>query len=889
MKATTTRFKKEFSAIFQWRSLKTKVTLLTLAVFLIGIWSLTFYASRMLREDMQRMLSEQQFSTASIIAADINGELEGRFTTLEKVAGKITPAMLGNPAAIQKFLEDRIAYPMLFNAGTYATRLDGIAIADIPLAAGRVGVNYSDRDYLLEALKGKTTISKPLVSKRAQAPAVVMSTPIRDAKGRVIGALAGRIRLSESSFLDKIAKSRYGKTGAYMLVAPQHNLIITGTDKSRIMQKIPTAGVNPLWDSYARGFEGSGVIVDSRGLEVLSSAKQIPTAGWIIVARIPTKEAFAPIRAMQNRMLLAAIFLSLLAGILTWWMLKRQLAPIFTTIKTLAVLADADQPPEPLPIARKDEIGELIGGFNQLLEALRKRREDLKQSEERFALFMDHSPALAFIKDNEGRTLYVNKSMDKAFNASTWIGLNTSEIFNSSEAARILADDQRAMQMGYQKTEESFLNLDGKVHHYETQKFLISRADQQPLLGGIAVDVTDRKQAEEERNNLEERLQRAEKMEALGLLAGGVAHDLNNVLGIVVGYAELILESADASSSLKPHLLNIMNGGQKAAAIVNDLLTLARRGVSGRDIINLNKIIADFCQSPEFEKLSSYHTAVEIKAELEPDLPNITCSSVHLGKSLYNLVANGCEAMAQGGILTIRTASQYLDMPLQGYDEIQSGDYVVLSVADTGEGIDNKDLKRIFEPFYTKKVMGRSGTGLGLAVVWGTVKDHHGYINVQSEKGKGSVFTLYLPATKQDRTTEGEAVALAAYMGKGESILVVDDVKEQRELAAGMLSSLNYQVFTAAGGAEAVAYLQERTVDLLVLDMIMDSGMDGLDTYKSVLAIHPRQKAIIVSGFSESDRVHEAQGLGAGTYVRKPYIKEKLGLAVRKELERSAQ
>jgi CheY-like chemotaxis protein len=173
-----------------------------------------------------------------------------------------------------------------------------------------------------------------------------------------------------------------------------------------------------------------------------------------------------------------------------------------------------------------------------------------------------------------------------------------------------------------------------------------------------------------------------------------------------------------------------------------------------------------------------------------------------------------------------------------------------------------------------------------LAVVWGTVKDHNGYINVESEEGKWSIFTLYFPVTREDITAEAAAISISEYMGKGESILVVDDVKEQRDLAAGMLRKLNYNVSSVSSGEEAIAYLKEHKIDLLVLDMIMDPGMDGLDTYRNVLEIHPRQKAIIVSGFSESDRVITAQALGAGAYVRKPYVIEKLGLAVKTELDR---
>jgi CheY-like chemotaxis protein len=243
--------------------------------------------------------------------------------------------------------------------------------------------------------------------------------------------------------------------------------------------------------------------------------------------------------------------------------------------------------------------------------------------------------------------------------------------------------------------------------------------------------------------------------------------------------------------------------------------------------------------------------------------------------------------MPKGGIVTIKTANQYLDKPIQGYDEVREGDYVVLSVSDTGEGISVADLELIFEPFYTKKVMGRSGTGLGLAVVWGTVKDHNGYINVESEEGKGSIFTLYFPGTREDMSAEAAAISISEYMGKGESILIVDDVEGQRDLAAGILRKLNYNVASVSSGEEAIAYLKEHKIDLILLDMIMDPGMDGLDTYRSILEIHPKQKAIIVSGFSESDRVHATQALGAGAYVRKPYVIEKLGLAVKKELNRS--
>jgi len=411
--------------------------------------------------------------------------------------------------------------------------------------------------------------------------------------------------------------------------------------------------------------------------------------------------------------------------------------------------------------------------------------------------------------------------------------------------------------------------------------------DGQPLrMIGICQDITGRKRADEERRLLTERLQRAEKMEALGTLAGGVAHDLNNILGIVVGYAEMLSEDIGDASPLKNTVTTIMEAGHRSAAIVQDLLTLARRGVQTHKIINLNTVITDCVKTPEFEAALASNPGVLVKTHLPADLMNIAGSPVHLTKTILNLIRNAIEAMSAGGELTIATSNQSLDAPVHGYDAVNPGDYAVLSVADTGDGISESDIQHIFEPFYTKKTMGRSGTGLGLAVVWGTVKDHDGYIDVQSKLGKGTVFNLYFPVSREEIEHRQTAVPVSDYIGKDESILVVDDIKEQRELAATMLGKLNYKVRTAASGEEAVEYLKSSKADLIILDMIMEPGMDGLDTYKTIIGIHPKQKAIIVSGFSETHRVKEAQALGAGEYLRKPYVMEKLGLAVRKELDK---
>ncbi|MHB1024186.1 MAG: ATP-binding protein [Desulfobacteria bacterium] len=403
----------------------------------------------------------------------------------------------------------------------------------------------------------------------------------------------------------------------------------------------------------------------------------------------------------------------------------------------------------------------------------------------------------------------------------------------------------------------------------------------------LAREAVERQLAAEERRALEERLNRSEKMEALGTLAGGVAHDMNNVLGVLSGYSELLQEEIPEGSPLKHYVNNILSSSEKGAAIIQDLLTLARRGVRVSEVLNINSIIANFLKSPLCDRIQIHHPQVQFTTDLSPELLNIKGSTVHLEKTVMNLLSNAAESITGRGTVTIRTENRYLDKPVHGYEQIRGGDYVALTVSDTGGGIPSADLGKIFEPFYTKKKMGRSGTGLGLAIVWGTVKDHEGYIDVESIAGRGSVFTLYFPVTREDLSVGQKKLPVEQYLGKGEFVLVVDDVSEQRGVATSILSRLGYKAHAVSSGEEAVAYLKENDADLILLDMIMDPGIDGLETYERIISFKPKQKAIIVSGFSETDRVMKAQELGAGAYLKKPYLKEKIGIAIRKELDRT--
>jgi len=516
--------------------------------------------------------------------------------------------------------------------------------------------------------------------------------------------------------------------------------------------------------------------------------------------------------------------------------------------------------------------------------AERGRAEQIiRQSDAQSRALFDAMPDMVFQIDQRGILIDCKGAKSDLIPApEEFLGKKIAEILPGEIADLILQKKNQALETDRIQIFEYKLPVRDKQAYFECR--LVAFTENTVI--AIVRNISQSKEAVADKIRLEEQLRQAQKMEAIGTLAGGVAHDLNNVLSGLVSYPELILLDLPADSPFRSSVLAIQKSGEKAANIVQDLLTLARRGVSVSEVVNLNHIISDYLVSPEYKKLKQIYPNLKLDLNLEPDLLGIAGSPVHLSKTVMNLVSNAAEAMLQGGMVSIRSGNRYIDQPIKGYDDVKEGDYVTLTISDTGIGIAEAEIDRIFEPFYTKKAMGRSGTGLGMAVVWGAVKDHHGYIDVQSMEGKGTVFHIYLPACRQSSPHQQSRPSIEDYQGRGESVLVVDDIKEQRAIATGILTRLGYCVETVSSGELAVAYMQEQAVDMIVLDMIMDPGIDGLETYQRIVALHPGQKAVIASGYSESERVKEAQKLGAGAYVKKPYLMEKLALAIRIELDR---
>lgn len=521
--------------------------------------------------------------------------------------------------------------------------------------------------------------------------------------------------------------------------------------------------------------------------------------------------------------------------------------------------------------------------------------QGLEASKKMLQQVIDAIPHAVFWKDCDSVYLGCNTKFAKDAgidDPSQIIGLTDTELpWTKKEAELFVQLDQKII--SGQKKELNIhqvqTNAQGDKRFLNTSKVPLHDTDQ--TIRGVLCfyqDITKQLKDDNERMKLQMQLARAQKMEAIGRLAGGVAHDLNNILSGIVNYPELIMMDLPPDSKFIRPLKTIQNSGVRAAAVVQDLLTLARRGVTKKEMMNLNTVIYEYLSSPESLSMATEYPLVKIQLSTTPKLMSIEGSPVHMTKTIMNLVNNAVESIEGPGDVDIKTWNQYLDTPLPGYRSIRRGHYVGMSIVDTGTGIPKKDIEKIFEPFYTKKKMGRSGTGLGMAVVWGTVKDLNGYIDVASDPGSGTTVTIYLPAKNRQLELLPDTGTSDNLTGDGQHILVIDDVQEQREIAKNYLKRLNYNVITFESGEDAIEYIKSEKADLLLLDMIMEPGMDGLETYMKILEIHPGQQAIITSGFSESERVKKAQDLGAGPYLRKPYNFEKLGIAVKRELQKTA-
>lgn len=698
-----------------WRSLKTRVTVLTLFVFLIAIAMVAVYAHWTLRRDFLRVLGEKQLAHVSLVASELNHELSDRLKDLQAAARRITPSMISHPAEMQAFLDDRPALANRFNGGLFVMRQDGTAIAEVPRSANRVGLNYMNRDFIAASLReGKSMIGKPVMGKAYKVPLVGMNVPILDAQGQVIGALAGVLLMSRESFLTRYAEGPYGQAGGFTLMAPGHGLIVTGTDKTQVMQPIPGKGVDDMLDRYLQGFEGYGVSVNARGESMLSAAKALPVANWLLQVSLPVTEAFAPIADMLKRLLLTSLVASAICAGLIWWLLRRELLPLASTSRALAAATAFKQAPTPLPIVRNDEIGELIASFNGMIETVNAHASALRESEARYERAVNGANDGIWEWSVDADTVYLSPRWKELLGyaadelptdglKSCFQHVHPDDLKRTEEAVRAHLEEGRPFQVEFRLRRKN-----GQYRwFYSRGKSLVTDCGTRLMAGSIS-DITQRKEVEQTL------LATLKEKEAL---VREVHHRVKNNLQVITSL--LRLESSRSASAAAKTALNDMTGRIRSMALLHESLHRSGNLAS----VDLSAYLKQLATQAFRTQLSS--ATIELQLGLDSvrvGMDQASCCGLIVNELISNCLKHAFPDGRSGEVrvaLTTRVAANKLS----------------LSVADNGIGLPGN-----FEDVRS--------TSLGLQLVSDLAKQLGGELEIGG--GPGTTVSIVFAAASPD-------------------------------------------------------------------------------------------------------------------------------------------
>lgn len=500
--------------------------------------------------------------------------------------------------------------------------------------------------------------------------------------------------------------------------------------------------------------------------------------------------------------------------------------------------------------------------------------EALRESEKRFSTIFRYSPIpIVLTRYEDDKLSDVNQAWINltGFSKEEAIGKSALELMvyvNPDQRSEIKRGIQSQGRVG---------SIEIKIRKKSGEVAILLFTAEAIELGGekyvlsMALDVSETKRLQEQKS-------RAERLETAGTIAGQVAHDFNNLLAPLMAYPEFIKEELPENNPAYGYLDQIEKAAQQIADINQQLLTLGRRGHYNQNVINLNTIVKQ-----ALKDMTWVNDKVSCQTNLDPELMNILGGGSQIHRVITNLLYNAVDALQGIGHISIRTENYYVDDASGAYGRVPKGEYVKLTVSDNGCGISDEIVQKILDPFFSTKTSDKKrGSGLGLSVVDAVIKDHNGFLDLKTQPGKGTSFYIYFPTTRK-MMDQIDSMELCC---GNETILIVDDDEIQRDVSTQLLERLGYRVSNIESGEKAVAFLSENPHDLVILDMIMPGGIDGAETYRRILEVNPHQKAIIVSGFSESGRVKIAQELGVGEFIKKPLTKKAIAAAVRSELDK---
>jgi PAS domain S-box-containing protein len=772
---------------------------------------------------------------------------------------------------------------------------DGTVMMAINDTSKHVGPRVTD--FITQALgSGRVLTSDLYYCPEAKRPHMDFVAPIAY-QGRRTGALI--LRVDPSRFFYPLIRSwpAPSRTSETLLVRQEGDSVLFLNDV-RHRENTALKMKEPLTDTKlpavmaVTGRTGTVEGYDYRGQPVLAALRKISGTSWVMVSKVDAEEVYAPVKRL---FIAVALLAFLLAGVaagavgIVWYQRRNQyLESLMSAESQLkeanTKLLDSNQElaatVEELT-ASEQQLKAAEEELHQQLDDLTRNQVELLQSKQQFQLLADSAPDAIFIQI-DGKYAYVNKACLSLYGAK-----RPEQLIDSPIIERIHPDFQemvteRIRTINREKSdlpavEYKHLKLDGTPVDVEVSVVPFEyKGDNGALV--FMRDVTERRKIEQE-------LRHSQKIEAIGLLAGGIAHDFNNMLAGIIGNVELLAMKLLGNRELSAYVNNIANAADHAATLTRQLLTFARKGRVIWQPTDIHNLINDTCGILE----KTIDRRIMVNRQLDAVLPVVNGDPSQLENMLLNLGVNARDAMPEGGLLTFSTRDEVLNSDFiknHGY-QIEPGKYLLISISDTGDGMDNNTLKHIFEPFFTTKDPGK-GTGLGLASVYGTIMNHKGAIEVKSEPGKGALFNIWLPSVMSVAPEKKAAGPLTDDLTGQGRILLVDDEEMVREAAQNLLKHLGYDVYTCSDGAEAVGFYSEHQneIDLVIMDMIMPV-MNGMDAFIKLKKINPKVKVLISSGFSAGRESNELFKLGLKGYLGKPYHLADLAAKIKKVIKES--
>ena len=903
--------------IFNWRSLRTRITVGVLVVSLSMLLATLLALSYTLRQEMEKTISAQQFSSVSLIASEMDRSIRERLSVAESIAGKLgkSDSLSASDNKIQNYLEIRDIPSSVFNWGIIVLDAKGIAIASVPAELNRRGIDFSDYPMVREVLHGdQTYITDPLFSQHSKQPLVAMEVPIRSQSGKTIGAVIGVTNLAHPNFFDEINGAKYGITGDYFLTAPASRVYVASSDKRRVMKNGPPVGVNAVYDRYLDGYEGSGVALSSRGVVELSSSKRIASTGWLVQSVLPADEAFASINTIQRHLLVVSLLLTGLAVGASWWWLRRQLMPLTEASEQLDAMREGKIPRQTLPVRKMDEIGQLTAAFNGLQEVI--VAEEAKAAEHaanmRLRHIVSYVPGVVFQyrlnPDGSGYFPFASDGMNKIY------GVTPEAMEQSTETIRELLFPEDAPRF-FDSLHESAARLtpwrvEYRIRHPGGQiKWLLvnaipeSSADNTITWYGFIAEITEskameaelrqaiaehkRKDAEIERYrdhleqlvrertaDLEQARAEAERLtRAKSEFLANMSHEIRTPLHGVLGMAHIGLRASSEGSKAHVAFSKIKDSGKLLLGVINDILDFSKMEAGmlkiERTDVDLPRLLND---TLELIRESAEAKGLQLELCPAPDFP-AACriDPLRLRQILLNLLANAIKFTAAG---SVRLTA------------VQQGDLLLFRVSDTGIGITPEQRSSIFMPFEqgdNSTTRRYGGTGLGLAITEHIVRLMGGNIKVESTPGNGSSFEVRLPyeAIPRDQTAapaQHDPAESAKKLLAGRRILVAEDVDINQEIMDEILTDVGASVVIVGNGQLALDQVRQSggaNFDIVLMDIQMPV-MNGHDATKAIRQLAPDLPIIGQTAHALSDEIEACLASGMVAHIAKPIDPEQL-------------